>query len=81
MLNFYSFRLCLHWAESIVVLEKNTLHYRCLRFLPMGFIANCLYPGFHVCKNHLQRQARNYLVIKPMQLLYNPNKTFCMKKL
>lgn len=80
MLIFYTFRFCSHGEESIVVLE-NMLSYRFLRFLPVEFIWNQLYPGFHVCKNHLQRQARNYLIIKPLPLVCNPNKTFAWKSL
>ena len=46
----------------------------------MGLSINHLHDGFHVCKKHVQRQASNYLVIKPWQLVYNPNKTVCVKK-
>ena len=48
---------------------------------PMGFSINHLHGGFHVCKKHVQRQGSNYLVIKPRQLVYNPNKTVHMKSL
>ena len=47
----------------------------------MGFSINHLHGGFHVCKKHVQRQGSNYLVIKPRQLVYNPNKTVHMKSL